>query len=385
MMKPTQKIISIFLILANTFILSGCWNYVEINDKAVVSGLSIDRDKENNEYILTVELILPQVEEKSKSRSEIITMEGDTISDAIRNFIKKTGKKLYWSHIKVLIISQDIAKESLLPVLDLFNRDAEIDHNVWILISRDKTAKDILEKGKPKLHDTISYHLDDMLKADKFISKYPSVNLWDLLDVLASDGSSPVMPAIKLSSGQEKIPQIDGTAVFKKDKLIGWLDGAETKSLLLVLGKLKGGIIVVPNIADTGTDVSLEIFRSKTIVNTMMSSDRLVIEINVNLDVAIAELSNNQDFINKEGREKVKKDAEELIKKQIEDLIQKSQKEYQSDILQFSSVIKREMPNFWKEIKPNWNSEFSTLESVVNVEVTISRSALTSKPIKVGD
>ena len=46
------------LVLLIPFILCGCWNYKELNQLAIVSGMAIE--KENDEYVLTAQIINSQ-------------------------------------------------------------------------------------------------------------------------------------------------------------------------------------------------------------------------------------------------------------------------------------------------------------------------------------
>ncbi|MBU3220601.1 endospore germination permease [Clostridium algidicarnis] len=65
---------------------------------------------------------------------------------------------LQGSHAKVFIVSKDIAKEGIVPVIDLIDRDVELRNDMWILISESDTASDILRKGKEG-SEIISYEL----------------------------------------------------------------------------------------------------------------------------------------------------------------------------------------------------------------------------------
>ncbi|WP_069648855.1 Ger(x)C family spore germination protein [Caloranaerobacter ferrireducens] len=385
-MKSTKKIILIILLFINTLNFTSCWNYREINEVAIVGGMALDKNKENGRYIMTVEIMLPEASDGLNMKPEVYTMEGDTLFDAVRNFIAETGVKLYWSHLRVVILSQDVAKEGIVPVLDLFIRDAELRTDVWLLVSKDKTAKVILEEGTAKIHDTVSFHLHDMLKTEASISKYKGVQFWDFVKTLSEEGSSPFLPTTELvNKKKEKIPKIYGTAVFKKEKMVGWLDGIETRSLLFIRNQIKGGVISIKNVTDFNTDVTLEIFKSKTKLKPELRDGKLVMNIDVVTDVGIAEIDSTQDLISDKGREKVKKDAEMLIRKQIEKVIKKVQKEYKSDIFGFSNAICRTMPKVWKKIKKDWEEVFIELDIKVNTKINIKESALTLKPIKVGE
>ena len=178
---------------------------------------------------------------------------------------------------------------------------------------------------------------------------------------------------------------VTGTAIIKNNKLLGYLNEQETKSLLWIQDKLKGGLFVVKDAGETDTNVSLEIFKSKTKTKPEVIGGKLVMKVALTVDVNIGEIMSSEDFISEKGRKVLKKDAEKQIKKNLDSLIEKAQKEYKADFLGFGEKIKRHMPSIWKSIEKQWDEIFVDMETVVEVDVRIKGSATTRKPIKVGD
>jgi spore germination protein KC len=120
MKSRCRYILLVVVLAANTMLLSGCWNYREIDKLAIVAGVAIDREQETNRFLMTTEIIdLKSSGKEVEIKSQKIDTEGETIFDAVRNMIKISAKRLYWSHLKVIIISQDIAKEGVVQVIDL--------------------------------------------------------------------------------------------------------------------------------------------------------------------------------------------------------------------------------------------------------------------------
>lgn len=386
-MGRVKTMVLIAVIYINAMILSGCWNYRELDDLAIIMGAAIDKDKATNKYILTVETIKPGTGKGGdiSMTADVISMEGNTIFDAARNLILRSAKRMYWSHAMVIVISEEVAKEDMVGVLDFVTRDAEARADMWLIVSKEESAKALFE-GKDKLHDTLAIHMEDMLKAEKSISQYHAVELWYFLNDLSAEGISAILPtATMIEKKDEKIPEIYGTAVFKRDKMVGWLDGIETRSLLWIRGKLKGGLVATMDVANTGEHVALEVLKSKTKQKPVIKDHNVVMHIDVEMDVTIGEIVGKEDFISQQGREKLKKRGEEMIKKEILQVIKKVQKEYKSDVFGFGSTIQREMPDYWKEIRGNWDAIFPNVDTKVDVKMNIKGSALMSKPIKVGD
>lgn len=380
----------IFLILINSILLTGCWNYKDVNTMRFLSGMAIDYDEESKEFIITVEIINPISEALD---GEVFQTRGATVFDGIRDIIIENARKIYVAHAKVIIVSEKVAKDKMLSVIDYISRDAEYRDDIFLIVSKEKSAMEILETHKHEelekagadLHGVTSYFLDDVLKNVDSLSKYHKESLWKFIKDIYAEGVSPTLPIVKVDDNIiHKIPKLNGTAVFNKDKLIGWLNGDETKSYLSVIGELKGGLFTIESsLGRKPTEVVLELFNSKTKIKPLNKNDKITMKIDVENTVNIATICGTDDFISKKGREILKKDAEKYLKKQIEDTIKRVQREYHTDIFNFSTAIKKEMPDKWREIKNDWESEFSSLNIDVNVTVNIRGSAIISKPLKI--
>lgn len=386
-MKSLKIKALIVILLASLLVCTGCWDYSEINKKAIVSGAAIDYDAERNEYIVTVEFISPKGGGGEGAQFEPInyTGTGHTVFDAIRNLINKVGKRLYWAHAKIIIISDEIAKKGVVPVIDFINRDAEVRPDVSLIVSREESARKLL-RGYDEGHDTLAFHLSDMIQNQSNVSKFPVIETWKFVNYLAQEGESPILPtAHQVRETNQVVPDLYGTAIFKKDKMVGWINGQETQSLLHIRDELKGGLVHTIHMAGMHTNVTLELFRAKTKLKPIIKDGKLIMTINAKLEVDIAEIDTVRDVIQKKERELLKKETEEMMNKGMINIIKKVQKEYKADIFHFAGTIQREMPDEWKKIKDNWEEVFSELPVEITSEVDIKGSALTSKPIKVSD
>lgn len=387
-LKKLKISILSMIILLNFLFTSGCWNYKEINDMAIVAGVAVDYDSESDLFIVTAEIIYPTVSEKEITiLSELITDTGKNVFDAIRNTIKRSGIKIFWGHAKILIISEDLAKnkDRLLNVLDWFNRDAEVRHDIYCLIAKNIEPHKILESNV-ELETIMSFFLADALANEKSISKYHGVPLWEFIDYLSIQGISPTLPFVGITKQENKqISQLMGAGIFKSGILVGSLSGDETKNYLFVINKLKGGVLVVEEkVNNESSKVTLEILNSKTKVKPKFVDDQIIMEINIESSVNISELQGSTNFIEDKYRKKLTADAEKLLKDQINATIEKVQKEYGADIFGFGLIIERENPKLWSKLKDDWSENFKKLEIEISVDINIKGSSLRSKPITVG-
>jgi spore germination protein KC len=240
-MKKAKKLIFILISLTACFLLTSCWNYREINELNVVNGFSVDVGEKDNKYSVTTEILAPKLAiGRDKIKSRFVESQGETIFKAVRKLIEVDGKKAYWSHAKVMIVSKTVAESGLLSVIDFSDRNPEPRSDMDIIIANFDKAKDVFKLYGEDV-SVVSFKLEEGLKNEGQISTYKSVHLWHFIKKLNSEGISPVAPIIYLSeTGGKKVPKFGGTAVFKVDKMIGKLSEEETEFFSLLNPKIEG-------------------------------------------------------------------------------------------------------------------------------------------------
>lgn len=376
------------LILSEFLMLSGCWDYNEINELAIVNGLAVDKDKDGSGYSITVEIVdLRGAGKEAKIQSKKIESEGKTFDDALRNVVKVSAKKLYWSHAEIVIISQEVAKQGILPVLDLVNRLYQARLTINILVSKSQKARELLSQQSITT-DIRSIELRQMIDTEnRILSKAPHVDVRGFINDLAGEGVSATLPMVGIIMNEgRQTSELSGTAIFRADKFIGALSEEDTKFMLFVKNKVKGGLLLLhENMDGYGDEVSLNIKENNTKVTPVFTDGKLTMNVNVDTKVGLSELGVEKNYIEKNGREMLKTEVEKTIKTNIENVINKVKSDYNADIFGFGSTVMREMPTLWKRIGPDWHNIFRKLPVNVRVEVEIKTSGLSSKPVKIGD
>lgn len=382
-----MSILILFLEMALlVFALTGCWSYREVDKLAIVLGMAIDKG-ENDNYLITVEIVNLQTQGKDVSiTSKRMQMEGQTIFDALRNTIKISGKRLYFSHIKVLILSKEVAMEGIVKVLDFFSRDSESRLTLHVLVSKEKTAAELLSL-QSITSDIRSFELNSMLRSQSALAKSPQTNVNDLINSLSGEGVSAILPAVGISINEGTgTSELSGAALVKKNRLLGFLDENETRYYLFIVNKVKGSIVVDKNPSgENEPNISFEVFNSRTKVKPLYNNGKLIMDISLEIDASIGELGTTKKYIDDTGKTKLKKDMEIIIEENIKKLIEKVKYEYDADIFGFGLKVKQNMPNLWRELKDNWDEEFKNLDINVDVKVNIRNTGLMMKSIKAGD
>jgi spore germination protein KC len=385
MMKTLSKVLSALLSVVMLISLSGCWNYSEIDDMNIVAGVAIDKNKKENNLQLTVEMVDTQEGmQQSQASFKMISLSGNTIFDIARNMISLTGKKLLWSHAKVIILSEEVAREGLIKVIDWYSRDTETRADVFLFVSSEKNAQEVLNLNS-ETKTIISYELAQMMNDETFTSTAPVVQIWDFIDKLESSGDNAIAPLIYMyEKNGQKNEHVNGTAVFVRDRMVGKLNGDETKYALFAKNKIKGGVLEVENAKGTPT-YSLEILSSRTKVKPKWVDGRLEMQIHTVTHTGLDEAMSAEGFAGEETIQAIAERAGESLQQNILSVIRKMQREYHADIFGFGEIVHEEMPKTWRKLKDKWPEEFTGLDVKVRSEIIIQSTAKSSRTIKLGD
>ncbi|WDV45279.1 Ger(x)C family spore germination protein [Clostridiaceae bacterium M8S5] len=379
-----KKFILFIIILCITS-MTGCWNYKDLNKSRLVAGLAIDYDSVNNEYIVTSEIINLSTD---KQTGELFKSTGKSIFEAIRKCTNINGRKLLVAHVKIVVISKDVAKKRILTVVDYLLRDAEYPSDLYLLVSDEVTAAKIFEQSKlnhkaDSEKDITSFTILDCIRSQEGVSKYSKITIWQFIKNLLEESSSSYLPIIKtINLNNVYTPELSGMAIFKEDKYIGELNQKDAMYHLLITDKLKGGIMLIDvNAKHMTSKISLEILGANSKIRPIYKNGKLTMKIDVSIKANFGEISSTTNVLTKEMRPIVKEEAIKQIKFNILSTISKVQKNYHADVFLFATKVKSYMPEAWRKVSQEWDCTFNNLPIEVNIDLKLISSALTNKTI----
>ncbi|MFZ2538331.1 MAG: Ger(x)C family spore germination protein [Oscillospiraceae bacterium] len=382
-----KKIVILLIIISNIFLLSGCWNYSEIDKMSIVAGFAIDKGENGQKYNLSAELVNIQGGEKASAvSSKVLEASGNTIFDALRNMISINPQKLYIGHCKVIIVSEELAREGIIPVLDVFLRDHELRITNDVLIAKNVKAKEILLQ-KSETPTINSYNIDEMLhNSSMSLSKSTNVQVYQLVNTISTKGISSTLPAIKIEKINNKdVYKLDGIAIFLKDKLLGFLNDEESKDFLFIVNKIKGGTITTKIEDNKNLYISGEIFKSKTNVKHEYENTELSVNIETETIIAINDIGAYTNYADINEYIILEKQFKKQLQGDIKSLISKVQNDFGCDIFGFGKSINENDKALWEKYKSNWNETFKTLKVNVDSKIIIRSSGSAQRTIKIGE
>jgi len=95
------------IIFTSLFLLTGCYDNIELDNLSIITGVGIDYL--DDEFKLTYEILSDtKTEENTALLSYSVSGSGKTISEAFTNTNYSVSKKAYFSHLKLLVLSEEI-------------------------------------------------------------------------------------------------------------------------------------------------------------------------------------------------------------------------------------------------------------------------------------
>lgn len=370
---------AIYWLLAILLVCSagGCWGYRGINDTTIISGVAIDKDSVTGDYMITYEIVdLTRDIKQTGVQPKIVEAEGKTLFDAARNAKKRLVNKLYFGNTQIIVVNPNIAKEGIFPIVDWFLRDAEGRETINIVVSQQETAKDILTlKGIDEM--LIAYELRKIIDEDPNVTaSTKSAELYKVFNTLHDEGISLTVPAFRSVVNHEDLTaEVNGVGVFKGDRLIGYLTPTETNRYLFVIDEIRAGVLTLSLEGEKTDDISLEIYKNKTVVSCSYKDGKAKAQINTKTEVSLDELGVELGLLDEHLiREIADKEAQKL-EDEIIGVIRKVQTEYGSDIFGFGNKLYKKDPGLWKEIRTGWDELFRAMDIEVECEILIVNTA----------
>lgn len=374
-----KKVILIILLFLFTFTETGCWDKTELTKLAIATAIGIDKLNDNTyqvsvQIVKTASLASGVSESGGATQGEnffVMTTEGNTIFHAIRALLSKIGRKIFYSNIQVIILSEKVAKDGLTDVLDFFERQHEPQLKTYLLISKGSTPREILET--PSNAESISaINISQTLENGSYRLTTQVTTVLDFLKDLEGKSKSPMIGFIsKIGSSQIKI---EGAAVFNKDKMIGILSPFETRCYHIADEKSSLGTITIKNPCDSAKNIEIEIIKSKEKISVQLKNNTPKLIFTTLLEGVVADNQGTDCAFSKEGFDMLQKGFNSKIRTMIKSSLQTTQQKLHSDIYGFGTYIHKHDPSYWNKVKDNWNDVFSDADYQINVNVKIVRT-----------
>ncbi len=372
--------------------LTGCWSRRELNDLAIAIAIGIDK-AEDGQYLVSTQIVNPgEIAAKTgggggAKYTPVTTYQAKagSIMEGMRKLTTVSPRKIYVAHIRMLVIGEELAREGIKDVLDFFSRDHEFRTDFFIVVAKEDRAEEVLSTLTQLEKIPANKMFASLEMSEKSWAPTKGVFLDELISNLVSEGIEPVLTAItvigdeEIGASSENVHEIkppaelryENLGVFKKDKLIGWLDKNESKGFNYIIGNVTN--TVGPLSCPKGGEIITEQIRTKADIKGKVKNGKPEITVDIWAESNIAEVNCQIDLTKPETVTELEHIANKRVKEVANIAINKAQKELQSDIFGFGEAIHRADPKEWKKLKKNWDETFTQLPVHVKSNFKIRR------------
>lgn len=385
-----KKIIMLLIFIITIFSMVGCKQTKhELNQLAVVSAVGLDITPDNK-YMVSIQIINAQNKSANKLKAgsnqnpsavSVYSMVGDTPIDALNRLSILLGKSLFLGHNKYTLLGKTLSEKGISLFMDAFLRSYGSRPDLHILVTKGN-ARDILSVVSTG-EDTPSNTIYNLVKHQELKGYIPSVSRVDIANALANKTIAPIMAIVELEKENltSSIFKLEGTAVFKKDRLIGFLDINETRGFNWIKGKVREGSITA--YYEDNKPITFDILKSKSKIKPVAKSGDISIDIYIKEEANIIEMDAILDPMkNYKIMDELSKLQNEAIEKEVSLVLYAAQKKLRADIFDFGGAIHRSNPELWKTLEKNWQDIFPYIKVNVKVDSIVKRPGLISKPMK---
>lgn len=383
-----KKILIIFMV----FLLTGCWNYQELNSLAISTAMTIDKDKDEYEVsILVANSKKNQVSSKEgESQTIVYSGKGKSLSKALKEIDLKNPRQTYIGHLSVIIVSEDVAREGMLEMLDLLLRQPESSKRFYLAIAKDVKAKNIISILSP-LETFPSQNISNNISVSRESQAISASTIYSkFVEKLIKKGVNPILSSITIEgdikdgkkddSLQQSEPyaivKTSEVAIFKKDKFVAFASSNESRGINLINNEIIEMIVEVEN----KCSVVVKASQMKTKVAAKIGKEA-AITITISGEGNLIENNCSIDLEDEKSIDKIEKQVNKEIKKLINKAILLAKK-HKTDIFGFGSLVYKKNPKFFNEIK-NWDDDyFPNLKIDINSKIVLINKGAARKTIK---
>ncbi len=391
-----KKVLVLLAIIPLLLLPGGCWDRRETEDLLLVDSIVFGKPNtgDTGQYRVSFITTRPSSgggEQMGASGEEgtaqaatqwEVSSYGTTLEEAIRKFSIRSPRYVYLAHNRIIMFEEGLAKEGISQAVDFLLRARGTRLRNYVLIVKGDTP-DLLTSS-PQFEDTLAGELYSILETSVGEGDYyyPS-DLNIIAQGILTNGLDPWAPFIETFSTDQASDSsadqpviIRGTALFKADRLVGYLDAEETQRFLLLKGLSNAGYY---DIEINGRKLSYRYEQAKVRRRLTVEDGR----VNVSFDVTLKGLLEEIHFYSNLSKAEIDSLEKSLSAKAEAALLGTVNrcKELGSDALGIGRLIHSRKPEIWKEYSKNWYSIYPEIGIDINVKAQIAGTALGTKPI----
>ncbi|MEK8129502.1 Ger(x)C family spore germination protein [Paenibacillus filicis] len=334
----------ILWILLLPMLLGGCWDVKDINKRYLPVVMGIDQEKTGNYKII---LQVPTVE----GGTQMLEGESASISKAVDLIRTKAEKSVDLVHLRLFLISENMARKGIKEVMDYAVRANDISIKSMVAIVHGDFEKTLYHQIKP----TPEVSAYDYFSEESGWTPNVSINrVWEAYRSAYSYTEDFAIPLVE--AGKRTLFNFSGSAIMRRDRMVGMLTPDETLINNVFQEKYTGGTIEITN------EASVIIKKVSVRHHTDWLATGPSLTSMVYMNVVIAENKRNRT------NQEVANDIERLLEKRSKAIFEKLG-DLKADILGAGQLFRPRMSA--GQLKDWKNVWFPKMKHTVTVKVNV--------------
>ncbi|MBH0169587.1 Ger(x)C family spore germination protein [Fictibacillus sp. 18YEL24] len=228
-MKKKYRLCILFLI----FILAGCVPKEIIDEVQLIHAIGFDKKPDES---IQGTITYPVFNMDGNVRVETLTAVSHT-SRFIRSKLNtQSPKTLTTGQLRVVLFNDRFAEKGIIEIVNSLYRDPNVGNRLFLTVVNGSTNELLTKKYTASALP--SMYLADLLDQNIKSENLPKTNLHVFLYSYYGEGMDPFLPIVKT---HKKSIQLEGIALFNKDKYVGKLNHRQSFAFKVLLGGSKSG------------------------------------------------------------------------------------------------------------------------------------------------
>ncbi|SDO11814.1 spore germination protein [Paenibacillus sp. yr247] len=354
--------------------LTGCVEQYRIEKIGMSDAVALDPVYDENgkpsETERSMAVSIPIAGKVETQQANILQTIADSPKEGRSKLSRKIDKVLVAGQLRSIVFGKELAKQGIFKELDSYRRDYSVGERLKIIVVNG-SAVDMLTHNYTQIRP-VGNHIDQLLTQESKIHEVPEVTLYSFVRDYYDDGTDPIAPLlIKKNDNVE----IDGIALFKKDRYIGKISQERTVLFAILHESFKGGefdIKFMDHSSGKQESAMISSIVSKRVVkvNKQERAGNLPeVVIHIRLSGIILEYTGESTFKKPEEQKKLDQDLSEAVREQLQAIVSQVQRSG-GDNLGVGTYVRNSM-SYEEWNKLNWKSIYPSVDIRVEVEATI--------------
>ncbi len=394
-----KRIIIIIIIVIFIFSFSSSYDSLNIDNLAFVVALGIDKSTENK-FNITFEFIVPKPSSEGASETEPVleSVECSSITNGINIMNSYLGKKINLSHCKLIIFSEELAKEGISDEIYSLINEVQVRPSANIVVSKCNT-KYYIENSVPSLENLVPKYYDIFPNTSDYTGYTCNATIGDFFNSLICNYCDPyaILGGVSSSETNSQAETLDdasikstetpitggrlaqniGLAVFNNDKLVGELNAIETVCFLSIKKEVHSFLISIVDPQDSNSKIDIYITPNSTHkIDVDFVNGTPYIKIKLDFSGKIYSMSKDSHYLDADVLDAISSSCNSYLESQFSSYLYKTSTIFESDINELGLYALSEFITTTEFDNYDWLTNYKNSTFDVDINTTMDSGFL---------